>query len=255
MTGRLAGKRALITGAGGLMGADVARAFADEGADLVLTTRTAAKLAPLAEELRAKGIAVATVSADFTLDADIDRLAETSWNAFGGIDVVLLSSQPAEPNQGALLDLDYQTLWEQQQAIAWGPFRLLRTLAPRMIDAGIEASIITVTSSTGFEQPVQGYGAYGIAKGTLWIMTRQMAMEWGKYGIRCNAFQPGHIATGDDAQAAAFEAALHGNGWMPRTSLQRVGRNSECMGALIYLASDDSSYTSGQRLIVNGGRF
>jgi NAD(P)-dependent dehydrogenase (short-subunit alcohol dehydrogenase family) len=63
------------------------------------------------------------------------------------------------------------------------------------------------------------------------------------------------VATGDDAQAAAFEHALHANGWMPRASLRRVGRNSECMGALLYLASDVSSSTSGQRLIVNGGRF
>ena len=255
MTGRLAGKRVLITGAGGLMGADVARAYADEGADLVLTTRTAAKLEPLAQELRAKGARVATIGADFTRDADIDRLAEVAWAAFGGLEVVLLSSQPPEPNQGELLELSPETLAEQQQAIAWGPFRLLRQVVPRMIAAHIRASIITVTSSTGFEQPVPGYGAYGIAKGTLWIMTRQMAMEWGKHGIRCNAFQPGHVATGDDAQAAAFEAALNSNGWMPRTSLRRVGRNSECMGALIYLASDESSYTSGQRLIVNGGRF
>jgi NAD(P)-dependent dehydrogenase (short-subunit alcohol dehydrogenase family) len=255
MVGRLAGKRALVTGAGGLMGADVARAFADEGADLVLTTRTATKLAPLAEEMRAKGVRVATASADFTVDTDIDRLADAAWDAFGGLDVVLLSSQPPEPNQGALLDLSDETLARQQKAIAWGPFRLLRRVVPRMIEAGIKASIITVTSSTGFEQPVPGYGAYGIAKGTLWIMTRQMAIEWGRYGIRCNAFQPGHVATGDDAQAAAFEAALHANGWMPRTALGRVGRNSECMGALIHLASDESSYTSGQRLIVNGGRF
>lgn len=139
------------------MGADVARAFADEGADLVLTTRTAAKLEPLAAELRAKGTRVATISADFTRDADIDRLAEDAWAVFGGLDVVLLSSQPPEPNQGELLELSTEVLAEQQQAIVWGPFRLLRHVVPRMIAAKIPASIITVTSSTGF-------GAYGIAK-------------------------------------------------------------------------------------------
>ena len=255
MSERLTGKRVLVTGAGGLMGADIARAYAQEGARLVLTTRTAAKLDPLAAELRAAGAEVVTIGADFTVDAAIDALAAQAWQAFDGLDVVLLSSQPPEPNQGELLDLSYETLQEQQQAIAWGPFRLLRQLVPQMIAANIHGSIITVTSSTGFEQPVPGYGAYGIAKGTLWIMTRQMAMEWGKHGIRCNAFQPGHVATGDDAQAAAFEAALHANGWMPRTALRRVGRNAECMGALIHLASDESSFTSGQRFIVNGGRF
>ena len=82
-----------------------------------------------------------------------------------------------------------------------------------------------------------------------------MAAEWGRHGIRANAFQPGHVATGDDAQAAALEAALKANGALRGNSLGRVGRNSECMGALVYLASDESSYTTGQRLIVNGGRF
>src|SRR5690349_14399397 len=101
--GRLAGKRALMTGAGGLMGAALAHAFAAEGADLVLTTRTAAKLEPLAQEIRELGVGASTVAADFTLEADIDRLAEAAWEAFGGIDVVLLSGQPPNPNLGDLL--------------------------------------------------------------------------------------------------------------------------------------------------------
>src|SRR6266536_2563555 len=87
--GRLTGKRALVTGAGGLLGSDLARAFAAEGADLVLTTRTVAKLEPLAGEIRALGVRAATIAADFTSDADADRLAAEAWDAFGGVDIVL----------------------------------------------------------------------------------------------------------------------------------------------------------------------
>ena len=249
--GRLNGKRALMTGAGGLMGAALARAFAAEGADLVLTTRTAAKLEPLAQEIRGLGVRAATLAADFTVEADVERLADGAWAAFGGVDVVLLSSQPPNPNLGDLLTTPDATWREQQQAIVWGPLQLMRGLAPKMMAAG-GGSIITVTSSTGAE-PTPGYDAYGMAKGALWLLTRYMAKEWGAGGIRANAFTPGLIATGDDVEA--HQKAVRKTGMLARTSLGRVGVSRECLGAAIYLASDDSSFTSGQCIAVDGGRF
>jgi NAD(P)-dependent dehydrogenase (short-subunit alcohol dehydrogenase family) len=252
---RLAKKRILLTGAGGDMGGDIARRFAAEGADLVLTTRSSAKLSKLTAEIGSLGGRVVGVAADFTNNADIDNLATAAWDAFGGIDAVYLSSQPPEPNQGRLLEISDAVLAEQQQAIVWGPLRLLRRVVPQMIEAGIKGSVITVTSTTGCENPVEGYAAYGLAKGLLWGLTRQMALEWARHGIRANAFEPGNVATGDDAQAASFEAMLRASGAIKRNAMGRAGRNSECMGALIYLAGDESTYTNGLRLIVNGGRF
>jgi len=240
-----------MTGSGGLLGSDLARAFAAEGADLVLTTRTVAKLEPLAEEVRGVGSRVATIGADFTREEDIDRLAEAAWNAFDGIDVVLLSSQPADPQLGDLLTTPEAVFLEQHQSIVWGPLRLMRHLAPRMMAAG-GGSVITLTSSTGFE-PTPGFDAYGLAKGSLWLLTKYMAMEWGRGGIRVNAVQPGLIATGDDL--AEREEAARARGVFQRTSLGRLGRNRECIGAAIHFASDESSFTSGQRINVDGGRF
>jgi len=248
--GRLEGKRALMTGAGGLMGAALARAFATEGADLVLTTRTAAKLEPLAQEVRGLGARAATVAADFTREADVERLADEAWEAFGGIDVVLLSSQPPNPNLGDLLTTPDAVWREQQQAIVWGPLQLMRGLAPKMM-AGGGGSIVTVTSSTGVE-PTPGYDAYGMAKGALWLLTRYMAKEWGAGGLRANAFTPSLIATGDNVEQ--LEDAVRKNGMLARTSLGRVGVSRECLGAAIYLASDESSFTSGQCIAVDGGR-
>jgi NAD(P)-dependent dehydrogenase (short-subunit alcohol dehydrogenase family) len=248
---RLAGKRVLLTGAGGLMGSAVARAFAAEGADLVLTTRTANKLEPLAKSLQVSGSRVATVAADFTNEADITHLADEAWNAFDGIDVVLLSSQPPEPNLGDLLSTPDAVWQQQQQSIVWGPLGLMRLLVPHMMNVGA-GSIITVISSAGLE-PTPGYDAYGMAKGALWLMTQYMAREWGSKGIRANAFKPGSIATTGSPQDRTEQ--LRNAGVLGRTSLGRAGTNDECIGALVFLASDESSYMSGQCLSVDGGRF
>jgi NAD(P)-dependent dehydrogenase (short-subunit alcohol dehydrogenase family) len=249
--GRLEGKRALMTGAGGLLGADLARAFAAEGADLVLTTRTAAKLEPLAGEVRGMGRRAACIAADFLNDEDIERLADEAWNAFGGIDVVLLSSQPPDPNLGDLLTTSDEDWHEMHQSIVWGPLRLMRRLAPRMMAAG-GGSVITTISSTGID-PSPGYDAYGLAKGSLWLLTRYMAAEWGKHGIRVNAFSPGMVATAGNV--SDLEALEPIQAMLKRTALGRMGLNWECVGVAVYLASDESSFTSGQKIFVDGGRY
>ena len=249
--GRLAGKRILVTGAGGNLGGEVARAFAREGADLILTSLTDQHIVAIAEEARGLGRRAVHYAADFTRDSDIDALADFAWQAFGGVDVVFLSSQPPQPRMGDLLttsDADWKNWF---QIIAWAPLRLMRHLAPRMIEVG-GGSVITVTSSTS-DDPQPGFDAYGLGKAGLWWLTQYMAREWGPGGIRANALQPGSVATAGNSEE--LEELLRKGGLLRRTSLGRVGTNDDCLGATIFLASDESRFVSGQRLKVDGGRF
>ena len=127
----------------------------------------------------------------------------------------------------------------------------MRHLAPRMIAAG-GGSVITVTSSTS-DDPQPGFDAYGLGKAGLWWLTQYMAREWGAGGIRANALQPGMVATAGNV--AELDAIVRKTGLLGRTSLARLGLNEDCLGAAVFLASDESRFVSAQKIRVDGGRF
>jgi len=250
-TGRLVGKRILVAGGGGNLGGAVTLAYAREGADLIVTALEQDRCAAVAEQAREIGARAVHHAADFTVEAEVDRLADFAWDAFGALDGVFISSQPADPKMGDLLttsDADWKTWF---QIMVWSPLRLMRRIAPRMIAAG-GGSVITVTSSTS-DDPQPGFDAYGLGKAGLWWLTQYMAREWGSGGIRANALQPGMVATAGNVDE--LDTVVRRTGLLGRTSLGRVGVNDDCLGAAIFLASDESSYVSAQKIKVDGGRF
>lgn len=248
---RLKSKRVLMTGATGFMGSAIVREFAAQGADLVLTSRSPDKLAALAAEAQGAGARTATIVADMMIADDMSRLADAAWDAFGGIDVVVLNGMTPPDMVGDILSTDDEH-WEMAfRPVVWGPLRLMRALAPKMIEAG-SGSIISLVSATGYH-PTPGYDAYGMAKGGLLLLTMYMAKEWGPHGIRANAVSPGSIVTTRGTDASRQNATRLGV--FQRISLGRSGTNDEVVGTMTFLASDESSFTSGQLFKIDGGRF
>jgi NAD(P)-dependent dehydrogenase (short-subunit alcohol dehydrogenase family) len=251
--GRLAGKTALITGATGALGSGFARSFAAHGADLVLTSRTEKALEDLADEIRSStGRRVAVVTADLCVDGDPERLAQEAWDAFGNINVVVGNAVGRGHAQaGDILTTPESSWMIQYETIVWGPLRMLRGLAPRMMDAG-GGSIISIVATPGYS-PRPGLDAYGLAKASLIMLTKYMAKEWGSKGIRANSLNPGPIASRDNEEEMRSLAERYGV--LQRTSMGRVGQSPELIDAAVFLASDEASYISGQLLSVDGGFF
>ena len=154
---------------------------------------------------------------------------------------------------GDLLTTTEENFRDQFETIVWGPLRLMRQLAPKMAAAGTGGSVITFTSCCGFGA-FPGYDAYGMGKAGLWWLTMNMAFQWGKNGIRANAIEPGGVLTNDGDYEWRMKVSTE-SGVFNRQSIKRMGRNADVLGLAVYLASDESTYTSGQNIAVNGGRF
>jgi 2-keto-3-deoxy-L-fuconate dehydrogenase len=237
---RLSGKTALVTGAGQGIGRAAATLFAAEGATVWATDRNAAALEGL-DDCSARTL-------DVTDPAGIDAvLAET-----GALDV--LFNCAGYVARGTILDCDEQD-WANSFAInVTGMYRLIRRALPAMIAHG-GGSIVNIASVAGSVTGVPGRFAYGASKAAVIGLTKSIAADFVKQGIRCNAIAPGTVdspslhdrlrATGDhDAALADFEA---------RQPMGRLGQPDEIAALALYLASDEASFTTGQVHIIDGG--
>jgi NAD(P)-dependent dehydrogenase (short-subunit alcohol dehydrogenase family) len=247
---RLDGKVALITGATGNMGSDFTRALAAAGAAVVLVSRTEEKLRRLATEIVARGGQAAYHVADLADRRQATAVGDSAISMFGGIDIVLHNATGGQEGGSDLLTTPAEGWANAFDVIVWGALEVCKGARASMVERG-GGSVITVVSSTGIN-PTPGYAAYGMAKGSLLLLTKYMAKEWGPDNIRANALNPGSIARpGAEDQMQQMVERL---GIAERISMKRVGRQHEVLGTAVFLASDASSYISGQVFNIDGGR-
>jgi NAD(P)-dependent dehydrogenase (short-subunit alcohol dehydrogenase family) len=245
MAGRLEGKVALISGAARGQGAVHSELFANEGASVVLGDILEKEVRFVADEIRAGGGAAEATQLDVTRQEDWIAAVELTERTFGRLDVLVNNAGIID--EGGAVDEDLDA-WHRVIAVnQTGMFLGMKHAVPAMRRAG-GGSIINVSSTLGVVG-ADDYIAYQATKGAVRQMTRSAALSYVKDGIRVNTICPGFIETPmtDDLED---EIRDHDIGMTP---MARAGKPIEVSYAVLYLASDESSFVTGSDLVVDGG--
>jgi NAD(P)-dependent dehydrogenase (short-subunit alcohol dehydrogenase family) len=236
------GKRALITGASGGLGAHFAQLLGSQGADVVLVARRIKALDAVAEKVRAYGHAVDTIALDVT---DSDSRAQLA-DAAGSVDILI--NNAGVVREGAALthtEYDWDTVLDTNLKAM---FFIAQALAPGMRERG-QGCIVNVASILGLRQ-AGGVVSYAVSKAGVIQLTQTLALEWARHGIRVNAIAPGYVETELNQD---FWVTESGKALIKRIPQRRLGQLSDLDGPMLLLASDASRYMTGSVLAVDGG--
>jgi len=245
----LQGKVALITGGGRGIGKAIARRFAVAGARVVIASRKADVLEQAARELSVDGAQVEAIPCHVGRAAEIENLVAETERRAGPVDV-LVNNAATNIGQGPALEVTDEAFLKTTEVNVLSALRLIRRVAPSMIERGGGGSIINIASIAGL-RPQRGGLCYSFTKAGLIMMTRVWAMEFGKYNIRVNAICPGLIQT--DFSEYFWKDPQYVEELERSQPLPRVGQPDEIAGMALYLAGDDSSFVTGQAMTVDGG--
>ncbi|MGB7284492.1 MAG: SDR family oxidoreductase [Candidatus Acidiferrum sp.] len=243
--GLLNEKVALITGASRGIGRSIAETFVREGAHVVICGRHQATLDEVAVEI---GSSVKPIACHVGRLDDLQRMVEEAVKSFGPVDI-LVNNAGTNVAQGPSLEVEESKFDKMIEVNLKSAFRLTKLLAPGMCERG-SGSIINIASVSGLRPQLHGL-LYSATKAALIMMTQVYALELGAKGVRVNTISPGLIKTSlseyywknDERNADRFS----------RQPVARIGRPAEVAEVAVFLASDRSSYLTGQNIVVDGG--
>jgi NAD(P)-dependent dehydrogenase (short-subunit alcohol dehydrogenase family) len=248
--GRLDGKVALITGGASGMGMVASRLFVTEGAKVVLTDVTDEAGERVAESIRAAGGEATYVHADVSQEADARAMVDAALTTYGGLTVLYNNAGVMLADDGSV-DSTEETIWDTTLAInVKGVAHGCKYGIPAMIESG-GGSVVNVASFVAWMGAATSQTAYTASKGAVLAMTREIAVEYARKGVRCNALCPGPIDTPLLAELLADPARRQRR--FVHIPMGRLGQAEELAKAALFLASDESSYMTGASLIVDGG--
>lgn len=244
---RLDGKVALVTGAFGGLGRDFARMLARAGASVALAGRRLQEGKAIARAMADEGLRVAAIAMDVTDRASVEAAVDEAAAAFGVVDVLVNNAGVAvtrpfldltERDWAGVLDVNLDGAWRVAQAVA-----------RRLKDAERPGTIVNIASVLADRVAAQ-VAPYTVSKAALVQLTRAMALELARYGIRVNALAPGYVETPINRDFFATEG---GRALVKRIPQRRLGRVEDLEAPLILLASDASTYMTGAVIAVDGG--
>ncbi|CAO3594316.1 unnamed protein product [Absidia cylindrospora] len=247
----LEGKKAIVTGGGRGLGLEMCKALAGAGADIAMmyvsSDKTHDTAAAVAKEFN---VQCKAYKADMGNDEQVNSALDQIYKDFGKIDILVANAGIAIEGPAETFDMnDWKRIFDVN---VHGVFSCVKSAGARMLEQG-KGSIILISSMSGLianrPQPHCGYNA---SKGAVTMMTKCLAQEWATRGVRVNSINPGYMMTEMLKDVAGANPALLSK-WEEYTPMGRLGNPDELNGAVVYLASDASSYMTGSQLYIDGG--
>lgn len=246
--GRLSGKTAIITGAGAGNGRAIALRFAEEGCNLALSDVNLGAVEETASQSEALGVRASTLRTDVTARSDVEAMVEAAWASFGTVDILV-------NNAGIFFNASFDEMSDEQwrrmiDTNLTSVFLVSQAVIRHWLEAGRGGAIVnlaSISSSIAFTRSAH----YCAAKAGVTALSRCLALEYGPRGIRSNCLAPGIIETAMTKPALSDPAMVED--WMRRIPLKRVGQPRDVADGALFLASDESSYITGDMLYIDGG--
>jgi NAD(P)-dependent dehydrogenase (short-subunit alcohol dehydrogenase family) len=246
---RLDGRVVIVTGASAGLGVAMATGLADAGAHVVMAARRTEPMEKLAVELRAKGVEALPLACDVSSRESVHALVDQTLSTFGRIDGLVNNAGITEVI--AATDEPLETFNRVVAVNLTGAFLCAQRCAQVMLESG-QGAIVNVASILGLVGVGQiPQASYAASKGGLINMTRELAAQWARRGVRVNALAPAWFGT--EMTGDMFEDDRSMSWVASRTPMGRPGELDELIGPCVFLASDAASYVTGQTLAVDGG--